>query len=173
MPAGESRVLIRRWGLAGVISAVDTNVLLDILVADSDYYVASLAALEHGHERGRLIIGGVVYAELAVHFPSTRQLDSFLDETRIDLVPTTRESSAAAAKAWGTYTSHRPPGIQCHECGTTLTVACPSCGRRLQPRRHIMVDFLIGAHALVHANRLITRDRGFYRRYFDGLTVVP
>lgn len=156
-----------------MISAVDTNVLLDVLGADPDCYAASLRALEDGQKRGRLIIGDIVYAELAVHFPSIQRLDSFLDETRIDLVPTTREALAASAKAWGTYTSNRPPGLQCPECASTLTTACPSCGRQLQPRQHIISDFIIGAHALVQANRLITRDRGFYRRYFNGLTVVP
>jgi predicted nucleic acid-binding protein len=40
-----------------------------------------------------------------------------------------------------------------------------------EPRR-IVADFLIGAHALHQANRLLTRDRGFYRLAFQGLKVV-
>jgi hypothetical protein len=40
-------------------------------------------------------------------------------------------------------------------------------------RRRILADFLIGAHAFHEANQLLTRDRGFYRRYFSGLTILP
>ena len=44
--------------------------------------------------------------------------------------------------------------------------AVPASARRTVP------DFLIGAHALLQCQGLITRDAGFYRDYFKGLKVI-
>ena len=40
------------------------------------------------------------------------------------------------------------------------------------PRRHLIPDFLIGAHPLYQCNGLAAVDRGYLRRYFPTLTLL-
>jgi predicted nucleic acid-binding protein len=39
-------------------------------------------------------------------------------------------------------------------------------------RTRLIADFVIGAHAQIRGGRLLTHDRGFYRRHFEGLQIL-
>jgi predicted nucleic acid-binding protein len=131
-----------------VISALDTNVLLDVLVPNEQFFERSLRAIQSAASGGSLVICDLVYAELCLEFNSASDCDSFLSENQIIVERVARQSMWTAASAWKAY-------------------------RRVGGRRdRVLPDFLIGAHALCQATRLVTRDRGVYGKYFRGLKVI-
>jgi predicted nucleic acid-binding protein len=81
-----------------VITAIDTNILLDVLTKDKNFYKSSKRALDESLSSGALIINEVVYAELATQFEDMERLDTFLEETRIVLVPSSLRALKEAAK---------------------------------------------------------------------------
>jgi predicted nucleic acid-binding protein len=152
-----------------MITAVDTNILLDILIPGAPHADNSKALLDYAYSQGALIISEIVYAELAVQFSAYATLEEFLLRTNIGLQRSHREALFAASEAWQVYNSRRKQRLQCPDCGQVQIVTCSQCGRPIQPRQHILSDFLIGGHALKHADRLLTRDRGYYHTYFPSL----
>ncbi len=155
-----------------MITAIDTNILLDILIPDPSFHVQSKASLEKALHLGRLVVGEIVYAELAVHFPAPEMLRQFLKETGIALVSSTSATLEEAAVRWKRYLKNKGHNIECPKCGKSVGCSCLHCGQPLQFRRRILADFIIGAQALVQADGLLSRDRGFYRTYFKDLRLA-
>lgn len=155
-------------------TAVDTNALLALLYED-DYADASEDTLRRAYRDGRIVITPLVYAELTAdgHFETASDLDRFLEDFSIQLDEPTQEALFRAGGTFQQYADRRPNGLQCPSCGTEQTVRCEECHADLTPRQHIAADFVIGGHATVDADALISFDTGFYRTYFPELTVRP
>ena len=157
-----------------MITAVDTNILLDLLIPNAPFLEGSAKALRSASEEGTLILCEVVYAELASQFGSDVEVARFLADTGIQLMPMSPEALCLASRAWNIYHERRRRGMPCPFCGHLQKFpTCTACSRTIGVRQHIISDFLIGAHASSLADRLLTRDRGFFAAYFEDLTLLP
>ena len=128
-----------------MITAVDTNVLLDVLLPSDEHGPRSRDWLSSVYNAGAIVVCDVVYAELVPAFGDRAALDRALHE--IGTVPSPIDSSIAyeAGLRWKRYRAASGP------------------------RERIMTDFLIGAHATAVADAFLTRDRGFFSTYFPEL----
>ena len=156
-----------------MITAVDTNVILDVLIPGEPFSESSKALLDRHFSKGKLIFCEVVFAELAAQFSSEQELKMFLAETGMRLEYSNQQSLFIAGERWVKYAGKsKKGGFSCRQCGRRFRVTCPQCRKPLTRRLHVLADFLIGAHALINADCLLTRDLGIYKTYFNDLKIV-
>lgn len=129
-----------------MVTAVDTSVLLDVLLNDPQHASASISALRQAATEGSLVICETALAEI-VPALNTQDLPQFLSDWSLAFVSSSQASATLAGEMFRVYLERG--------------------GRR----GRIVADFLIAAHAQTHAARLLARDRGYYRDYFKQLTL--
>lgn len=156
-----------------MITAVDTNIILDVLIPDEPFGESSKKLLDHYLPKGKLIICEVVFAELAARFLSEKDLKLFLADTGMGLVYSNEKALYTAGMRWAEYARKGArKRFTCDKCGHGFEATCPQCAASLTKRFHVLADFVIGAHALERADCLLSRDLGIYKTYFSDLRVV-
>lgn len=155
-----------------MIIAVDTNVLLDVLSDDADQVLTAREQLDRLSVAGAFVICPIVYSEVAAQFANPQAVNRFLAEHTITVDRSDTVTLYTAGVAWRSYSRTRRSGLTCPSCGTLSKTSCLACGTALTARQHVVADFLIGAHALLQADRVLTRDRGYYRTYFPDLVLA-
>ncbi len=128
--------------------AVDSSVLLDVLAGDARFGEASTQAVADALSLGEVVVCDAVVAEVQTLLDTRETAMDALAEFGVRYEPTTLQ---AAVRAGHMQRRFRDRG-----------------GRR----ERVVADFLIGAHAMMQCDALITRDAGFYRDYFKGLKVI-
>lgn len=131
-----------------MITAVDTNVLIDVFGADTRYGQSSAGALRLCINEGAVVACGVVWSEARAAFSSEEGFRRALHTLGVGFSPLTEQAATQAGATWKKY---RAAGGK---------------------RDRVIADFLIGAHAASQCDRLLTRDRGYYKKYFGGLIIV-
>ncbi len=127
---------------------VDSNVLLDVLEEDENWYAWSSTQLQIVADRSTLIINPIIYAEVSVGFKRIEELEDVLPMDFFQRKPIPYEAAFLAGKCF----------IRYRKLGGTKQSPLP--------------DFFIGAHAAVSGLTLLTRDASRYRTYFPSLSLI-
>ena len=127
--------------------AVDSSALIELL-GDGPLTPASADSLRDALHAGPVVLCDVVLAEVCTALKNGSNVLQYLEDAGLVYMPI---EAKAALRAGEMQRRYRQRG-----------------GRR----ERTIPDFLVGAHALLQCDGLITFDAGFFRDYFKGLKVI-
>ena len=127
--------------------AVDSSVLID-LIGGGAMADAAADALRGALRLGPVVVCDVVLAEVCTALKNGSDVLGDLEAAGLVYLAT---ESKAALRAGEMQRRYRQRG---------------------GARQRTVPDFIVGAHALLQCNGLITRDASFFRDYFKGLKVI-
>jgi hypothetical protein len=130
-----------------MITALDSSVILDVLCNDPVHAEKSVVLMQRARLEGRIIVCECVLAEISPVL-SDKDMREFVADWQIQFVPSTLESALLAGRNFRIYLNRGGKS-----------------GR-------VLPDFIIGAHAQLQADRLLARDRGYFRDYFKSLKMM-
>lgn len=129
-----------------MVIAVDFPVMVELL-ADRSQADAVEAALRQGLLGGRVVVCDVVLAEISAVLRDGAEVLGVLEEMGVHFHPL---EAKAALRAGEMYRRYRQRGASGHD----------------------IKDFLVGAHALLQCDGLMTWNDTFYRDYFKGMKLI-
>jgi predicted nucleic acid-binding protein len=127
---------------------VDSNIILDIVTENPNWFEWSSDQLTKYAERTKLNINPIIYAEISIGFQKIEELEAILPINFFHRLELPWEAAFLAGKCFAKY---RQQG------GT---------------KRSPLPDFYIGAHAAIANMILLTRDVNRYRTYFPTLEII-
>ena len=132
--------------------AVDTNVLIDLLGEDVRADAAE-SCVRDALMLGPVVVCDVVVSEITAGLGHGTDIMDVVEEMGLRYLPIERRAAIRAGEMQRRFNQRRKTS---------------GLGQAVRT----VPDFLVGAHALLQCNGLITRDGGFFRDYFKGLRVI-